>query len=69
VQVVDEKSNASYAQLIRSFYKLTGVPVVLNTSLNDSEPIVCSPEDAIKTFLKTRIDFLVLGNYIVKSRH
>ncbi|MDR0218306.1 MAG: carbamoyl transferase [Enterobacteriaceae bacterium] len=69
VQLVDEKINASYARLINSFHKLTGVPILLNTSLNDSEPIVCSPEDAIKTFLKTRIDYLVLGHYIVKARH
>ncbi|MCL2893930.1 carbamoyltransferase family protein [Brenneria tiliae] len=69
VQLVDQEVNNSYANLIHAFYKLTGVPVLLNTSLNDSEPIVCSPEDAIKTFLKTRVDFLVLGDYIINSRH
>ncbi|MGP2450579.1 carbamoyltransferase family protein [Pantoea stewartii subsp. indologenes] len=69
VQVVDDESNESYAKLIREFSKITGVPVLLNTSFNDSEPIVCSPEDAIKTFLKTKIDFLVLGNYIIQSSH
>ncbi|MEL5515582.1 carbamoyltransferase C-terminal domain-containing protein [Serratia bockelmannii] len=69
VQVVDRDINDSYARLISEFHKLTGVPILLNTSFNDSEPVVCSPEDAIKTFLKTRIDFLVLGEYIVKSIH
>ncbi|ELQ9311459.1 carbamoyl transferase [Serratia marcescens] len=69
VQVVDRDMNDSYAKLISEFHKLTGVPILLNTSFNDSEPVVCSPEDAIKTFLKTRIDFLVLGEYIVKSIH
>ncbi|XBS68417.1 carbamoyltransferase C-terminal domain-containing protein [Acerihabitans sp. KWT182] len=46
---------------------LTGVPILLSTSFNDSEPEVCSPENAIKTFLKTRIDYLVLGDYITRS--
>ncbi|GLW36640.1 carbamoyltransferase C-terminal domain-containing protein [Pectobacterium actinidiae] len=69
VQIVDKETNESYTHLISEFHKLTGVPILLNTSFNDSEPIVCSPEDAIKTFLKTRIDFLVLGDYIIKSIH
>ncbi|PPZ20962.1 carbamoyl transferase, partial [Escherichia coli] len=49
VQIVDKETNESYAHLISEFHKLTGVPILLNTSFNDSEPIVCSPEDAIKT--------------------
>ncbi|NDK98521.1 carbamoyltransferase [Photorhabdus bodei] len=69
VQVVDSASNPDYAQLIEAFYRKTGVPLLLNTSYNDSEPIVCSPEDAIKTFMKTNIDYLVLGNYLIKSIH
>ncbi len=44
----------------------TGVPILLNTSFNESEPIVMSPEHAIETFAKTRIDLLVLGNYVVR---
>ena len=69
VQVVDDETNARYSRLLSAFHHLTGVPILLNTSFNDSEPVVCSPEDAIKTFLKTRIDYLVLGNYITKSCH
>jgi carbamoyltransferase len=45
--------------------RLTGVPVLLNTSFNDQEPIVCTPDDAISTFLKTEIDVLAIGNYLV----
>jgi cyclopropane fatty-acyl-phospholipid synthase-like methyltransferase len=47
---------------------MTGVPIVLNTSFNDSEPIVCSPDDAIDTFLKTRIDYLAIGDFLVAKR-
>ncbi len=42
------------------------MPILLNTSFNESEPIVMSPEDALETFAKTRIDLLVLGNYVVR---
>ncbi|MDP6845841.1 MAG: carbamoyltransferase C-terminal domain-containing protein [Candidatus Nanoarchaeia archaeon] len=59
------QKDTKYYRLIEEFEKLTGVPVVLNTSFNDQEPIVCNPEDAVKTFLKTRIDYLVIGNFIV----
>jgi carbamoyltransferase len=52
--------------LISDFAELTGVPVVLNTSFNENEPIVCSPRDAIDCFLKTRMDALYLGNYAVR---
>lgn len=66
VQLVNQQTNPKYHQLISEFYKLTGVPILLNTSFNDSEPIVCSPEDALATFFKTRIDVLVLGDYIIE---
>ncbi len=59
------QKDTKYYKLIEEFEKLTGVPVVLNTSFNDQEPIVCTPQDAVKTFLKTRIDYLVIGNFIV----
>ena len=65
IQAVEKSVNLKYYNLINEFEKLTGVPIVLNTSFNDQEPIVCSPQDAIKTFLKTRIDYLVMGNYLV----
>jgi len=54
--------------LIEEFYKLTGVPVVLNTSFNENEPIVCTPRDAIDCFLKTRMDVLYIGNHSVRRK-
>jgi carbamoyltransferase len=61
-QTVSRRTNPRYWQLIREFEKLTGVPVLLNTSFNIQEPIVCRPEDAIKTFLGANFDALVLEN-------
>ena len=66
LQTVNRETNARYYQLISDFYRLTGVPVVLNTSFNENEPIVCTPRDAIDCFLKTRIDVLYLGNFAVR---
>ncbi|OAA62316.1 carbamoyl transferase [Cordyceps fumosorosea ARSEF 2679] len=65
VQLVHQKQNPAFHQLISEFATLTGVPLVLNTSFNDSEPIVCTPADAIATFQKTRIDALFISNRFV----
>ncbi len=66
VQTVNADQNPKFYSLIREFQKLTGVPVVLNTSFNDSgEPIVETPEDAIKTFKATDLDALIIGNYLL----
>ena len=65
VQMVEREANPRYYELIEKFAEITGVPVLLNTSFNDSEPIVCSPDDALNTFRKTQIDRLVLGDYCV----
>ncbi len=65
VQVVRQGDNLLYHRLISCFEQLTGVPLVLNTSFNDSEPIVCSPRDALATFRSTRIDALAMGNLLV----
>ncbi|WP_204105319.1 MULTISPECIES: carbamoyltransferase C-terminal domain-containing protein [Spirulina sp. CCY15215] len=67
VQVVNQQLNPKYHRLIQAFYQITGVPLVLNTSFNDTEPIVCSPEDAVKTFLKTKIDYLAIGDFLVRK--
>jgi carbamoyltransferase len=61
-QEVLKHTNPRYHKLISEFAKETGVPVVLNTSFNEHEPIVCTPQDALNTFLKTRMDVLVLGD-------
>ncbi len=64
LQTVERDVSPRYYRLIEEFDKLTGVPIVLNTSFNENEPIVRTPADAIDTFLKTRMDLLVLGNYV-----
>jgi carbamoyltransferase len=66
LQTVSSGVNPRYHQLISDFYELTGVPVVLNTSFNENEPIVCTPRHAIDCFLKTRMDVLYLGNHAVR---
>ncbi len=66
LQTVSRALNPRYYQLISDFYSLTGVPVVLNTSFNENEPIVCTPRQAIDCFLKTRMDVLYLGNHAVR---
>ncbi len=66
VQTVSRRTNPRYYQLIADFHELTGVPVVLNTSFNENEPIVCTPRQALDCFLKTRMDVLYLGNYAVR---
>lgn len=66
LQTVSRKLNQRYYQLISDFAELTGVPVVLNTSFNENEPIVCTPQEAIDCFQKTRMDVLYLGNYAVR---
>lgn len=68
IQLVSPESNAKYHALISAFKALTGVPLLLNTSFNDREPIVCSPEDALKTFLRTKIDYLVIDNFIIRKK-
>lgn len=69
LQTVNKETNPLFYKLINEFYKITKVPVVLNTSFNDkNEPIVCSPEDALRTFLKTGIDYVVMGDLIISKR-
>src|SRR5438874_7719499 len=69
LQTVEERLNPRYYRLIREFARQTGVPVLLNTSFNENEPIVMTPEEAVRTFLETRIDVLVLGNHVVRREH
>ena len=67
IQLVNKKTNPRCHRLISEFAKLTGVPMVLNTSFNDNEPIVCTPSDAVATFTRTKMDYLVIGNYLVSK--
>jgi carbamoyltransferase len=61
LQTVDRSANPLYWRLIDVFRRLTGIPMVLNTSFNENEPVVCRPEEALDCFLRTRMDVLVLG--------
>jgi len=66
LQSVDKSVSARYYNLIEAFYKKTGVPILLNTSFNENEPIVNSPEEALNCFLRTNMDMLVMENIIVE---
>ena len=68
LQTVTEAQNARYYRLINAFGILTGVPILLNTSFNENEPVVCRPEEALDCFLRTKMDVLVLGDYFVERR-
>ena len=65
LQTVTREENAMYYDLISAFYRKTGIPVVLNTSFNENEPIVCTPEEAIDCFKRTRMDVLAIGPFLV----
>jgi carbamoyltransferase len=65
LQTVNRRTNPLYWQLIKAFEQCSGVPVLLNTSFNENEPIVHRPEEALDCFLRTQMDVLVLGRTIV----
>jgi carbamoyltransferase len=65
LQTVTRDANPLYYSLIDAFRSLTGVPMVLNTSFNENEPVVCKPEEALDCFLRTSMDVLVMGSYYV----
>jgi len=70
VQTVEKNLNPKFYKLISEFFRLTNIPIILNTSFNvDGEPIVSSPKDAIRTFFSSGIDVLVLENFIVKKEN
>jgi carbamoyltransferase len=68
VQAMDREANPAFHDLLKAFHGIMGVPLLLNTSFNDSEPIVCTPADALATFQGTKIDAVVLGDIIVRRR-
>jgi carbamoyltransferase len=67
IQTVNSKDNPKFYELINEFYKITGIPMVLNTSFNCQEPIVETPEDAINTFNNTDLDILVINDFIERK--
>jgi carbamoyltransferase len=68
LQTVHRETNQRYHRLIETFRRLTGVPMVLNTSFNENEPVVCRPAEALDCFLRTRMDVLVLGDTMIDRR-
>jgi len=68
LQSVTEAANARYYRLIKEFERITGVPVVLNTSFNENEPIVCTPAEALDCFLRTKMDVLVIGDWFLERK-
>jgi carbamoyltransferase len=69
IQTVHRHTNGPYWKLIKTFQELTGCPVIVNTSFNvRGEPIVCSPMDAYKCFMRTEMDYLVLGSFLLDKR-
>ena len=68
LQTVNRQTNPPYWELINTFGQRTGIPMVLNTSLNENEPIVRTPTEAIKCFLRTHMDALVLGSYYIERK-
>jgi len=70
VQTVKEEENPLYYSLIKRFYEKTGCPAIINTSFNvRGEPIVCKPEDAYKCFMRTNMDYLVMGNFLLNKQN
>jgi carbamoyltransferase len=68
LQSVTREENPLYYDLIAAFHRRTGIPVILNTSFNENEPIVCTPEEAIDCFQRTRMDVLAIGPFVVTKQ-
>ncbi|HSP44834.1 MAG TPA: carbamoyltransferase C-terminal domain-containing protein, partial [Chthoniobacterales bacterium] len=68
LQTVHRESNPLYHELITAFQSLTSIPILLNTSFNENEPVVCRPEEALDCFLRTKMDGLVLGRFLIERR-
>ena len=68
LQTVTRAGNARYYALIEAFRALTSVPMVLNTSFNENEPVVCKPQEALDCFLRTKMDLLVMGDWVVERK-
>lgn len=69
IQTVDPKNNGLYYDMIKAFYELTGCPVIINTSFNvRGEPIVCSPQEAYTCFMRTEMDYLIMGSFLLDKK-
>ena len=65
LQTVNKKTNPRFYNLIKTFYKISGIPLLLNTSFNENEPIVMTPDEAIACFVRTNMDILVLDKTVL----
>ena len=68
LQTVTRKNNEVFYNLLSAFKNLTGIPMLLNTSFNENEPIVNSPDDAINCFVRTDMDALIIENIMIKKK-
>jgi carbamoyltransferase len=69
IQTVKEEENSLYYALIKKFYEKTGCPVIINTSFNvRGEPIVCRPKEAYRCFMRTEMDYLVMGSFLLDKK-
>jgi len=68
LQSVNKELRPRYYSLISAFYELTGIPILINTSFNENEPVVNHPREAISTFLRTNLDTLILGNFLLEKK-
>ena len=69
LQTVNRKNNDKYYDLIKAFEKRTDIPVLLNTSFNENEPIVCNPDEAIDCYTRTKMDVLAIGSFLCKKEN
>ncbi len=68
IQTVNPTDHPIYGRLLESFYRKTGCPVVINTSFNvRGEPIVCTPQEAFTCFMRTKMDYLALGSFLLSK--
>ena len=68
LQTVTQSQNPRYYRLIKAFETVTGIPMVLNTSFNENEPVVCLPEEALDCFLRTNMDIVAIGNWVIENK-
>lgn len=68
VQTINKRQNIKMYNLLKSFKKKTGIPILINTSLNENEPIICNPKEAFELLLRTNLDYLVISRFIFKKR-
>ena len=66
LQTVTRDTTPRYYRLIEEFARISGIPIILNTSFNENEPVVCKPEEALACFLRTRMDMLVMGDFVIE---